>query len=117
MFCDVQWGFILAIIFIQVRTSAHDWIAQFNSSLPKEEKESEENEEVEPGGGDHDVKKSVEVTGQWNKTISDHSVFIWRLSYSCDYWNLWVSISAQIWGSEKADRTLYYLFALNNGGC
>ena len=60
MFCDVQWGFILAIIFIQVRTSAHDWIAQFNSSLPKEEKESEENEEVEPGGGDHDVKKSVE---------------------------------------------------------
>ncbi|XP_040538633.1 protein FAM114A2 [Gallus gallus] len=45
---------------IMVRTSAHDWIAQFNSSLPKEEKESEENEEVEPGGGDHDVKKSVE---------------------------------------------------------
>uniref|UniRef100_A0A8C2T5H1 Family with sequence similarity 114 member A2 n=1 Tax=Coturnix japonica TaxID=93934 RepID=A0A8C2T5H1_COTJA len=45
---------------IMVRTSAHDWIAQFNSSLPKEEKESEENQEVEPGGGDHDVKKSVE---------------------------------------------------------
>ncbi|OXB76154.1 UNVERIFIED_CONTAM: hypothetical protein H355_016732 [Colinus virginianus] len=45
---------------IMVRTSAHEWIAQFNSSLPKEEKESEENQEVEPGEGDHDVKKSVE---------------------------------------------------------
>ncbi|XP_065590737.1 protein FAM114A2 [Cyrtonyx montezumae] len=45
---------------IMVRTSAHEWIAQFNSSLPKEEKESEENQEVEPGDGDHDVKKSVE---------------------------------------------------------
>ncbi|NXJ13288.1 F1142 protein, partial [Odontophorus gujanensis] len=45
---------------IMVRTSAHEWIAQFNSSLPREEKESEENQEVEPGDGDHDVKKSVE---------------------------------------------------------
>lgn len=76
MFCGVQWGFILVIIIIQVRKSAHEWIAQFNSSLPKEEKESEENQEVEPGGGDHDVKKSVEVTDPWNKTISDHSVYL-----------------------------------------
>ncbi|XP_010717466.1 protein FAM114A2 [Meleagris gallopavo] len=45
---------------IMVRTSAHEWIAQFNRSLPKEEKESEENQEVERGGGDHDIKKSVE---------------------------------------------------------
>ncbi|POI28847.1 hypothetical protein CIB84_007402 [Bambusicola thoracicus] len=73
----IMWGFILVIIFIQVRTSARDWIAQFNSSLPKEEKGSEENQEVEPGGVDHDVKKSVEVTDQWNKTVSDHNVFIW----------------------------------------
>ncbi|KAM8994177.1 protein FAM114A2 isoform 3-T3 [Ara ararauna] len=45
---------------ITVRTSAHEWIAQFNSSLPKEEKESEENQEVESRDGDHDAKKSVE---------------------------------------------------------
>ncbi|KAM6116278.1 protein FAM114A2 isoform 2-T2 [Pterocles gutturalis] len=45
---------------ITVRTSAHEWIARFNSSLPKEEKESEGNQEVESGGGDHDAKKSVE---------------------------------------------------------
>ncbi|NXE01199.1 F1142 protein, partial [Chaetorhynchus papuensis] len=41
---------------ITVRTSAHEWIAQFNSSLSKEEKESEENQEVES----RDAKKSVE---------------------------------------------------------
>uniref|UniRef100_A0A8C3LTP3 Family with sequence similarity 114 member A2 n=1 Tax=Chrysolophus pictus TaxID=9089 RepID=A0A8C3LTP3_CHRPC len=45
---------------IMVRRSAHERIAQFNSSLPKEEKGSEENQEVEPGGGDHDVKNSIE---------------------------------------------------------
>ncbi|XP_061199947.1 protein FAM114A2 [Neopsephotus bourkii] len=45
---------------ITVRTSAHEWIAQFNSSLPKEEKESEENQEVESRDGDHDARKSVE---------------------------------------------------------
>ncbi|XP_035415459.1 protein FAM114A2 [Cygnus atratus] len=45
---------------IMVRTSAHEWIAQFNSSLPKEEKESEDDQEVEAGDGDHDAKKSVE---------------------------------------------------------
>ncbi|XP_064885801.1 protein FAM114A2 isoform X2 [Columba livia] len=45
---------------IMVRTSAHEWIAQFNSNLPKEEKESEENQEVKSGDGDHDAKKSVE---------------------------------------------------------
>ncbi|NXL03410.1 F1142 protein, partial [Mesembrinibis cayennensis] len=45
---------------IRVRTSAHEWIARFNSSLPKEEKESEENQEVESRDGDHDAKKSVE---------------------------------------------------------
>ncbi|KFV48929.1 Protein FAM114A2 [Gavia stellata] len=45
---------------IMVRTSAHEWIAQFNSSLSKEEKESEENQEVESRHGDHDAKKSVE---------------------------------------------------------
>ncbi|XP_035746822.1 protein FAM114A2 isoform X3 [Egretta garzetta] len=45
---------------IMVRTSAHEWIAQFNSSLPKEEKESEANQEVESRDGDHDAKKSVE---------------------------------------------------------
>ncbi|NXH29277.1 F1142 protein, partial [Myiagra hebetior] len=39
---------------ITVRTSAHEWIAQFNSSLSKEGKESEENQEVESS------KKSVE---------------------------------------------------------
>ncbi|NXH16826.1 F1142 protein, partial [Bucco capensis] len=45
---------------IMVRTSAHEWIAQLNSSsLLKEEKESEENQE-ESRGGDHDAKKSVE---------------------------------------------------------
>ncbi|NXD76337.1 F1142 protein, partial [Halcyon senegalensis] len=44
---------------IMVRTSAHEWIARFNSSLPKEE-ESEENQEVESRDGDHDAKKSVE---------------------------------------------------------
>ncbi|NXP79697.1 F1142 protein, partial [Ramphastos sulfuratus] len=41
-------------------TSAHEWIAQFNSSLPKEEKEGEENQEVESRDADHDAKKSVE---------------------------------------------------------
>lgn len=47
-----------------MRTSAHEWIARFNSSLPKEEKENEENqEEVESRDGDQDAKKSVEVTG------------------------------------------------------
>ncbi|XP_033373670.1 protein FAM114A2 isoform X1 [Parus major] len=45
---------------ITVRTSAHEWIARFNSSLPKEEKESEENQEVESRDGDQDAKKSVE---------------------------------------------------------
>ncbi|XP_055667931.1 protein FAM114A2 isoform X1 [Falco peregrinus] len=45
---------------IMVRTSAHEWIARFNSSLPKEEKESEENQEVESRDGDHDAKISVE---------------------------------------------------------
>ncbi|NXA91129.1 F1142 protein, partial [Melanocharis versteri] len=45
---------------ITVRASAHEWIAQFNSSLPKEEKESEENQEVESRDGDPDTKKSVE---------------------------------------------------------
>ncbi|KAI1234152.1 hypothetical protein IHE44_0003868 [Lamprotornis superbus] len=45
---------------ITVRTSAHEWIARLNSSLPKEEKESEENQEVEPRDGDQDAKKSVE---------------------------------------------------------
>ncbi|NXS92053.1 F1142 protein, partial [Jacana jacana] len=45
---------------IRVRTSAHEWIAQFNRSLPKEEKENEENQEVKSGDGDHDAKKSVE---------------------------------------------------------
>ncbi|NWW76120.1 F1142 protein, partial [Climacteris rufus] len=45
---------------ITVRTSAHEWIAQFNSSLPKEEKESEENQEVESRDDDQDAKKSVE---------------------------------------------------------
>lgn len=45
-----------------MRTSAHEWIAQFNSSLPEEEKESEENQEVESRDGDHDAKKTVEVT-------------------------------------------------------
>uniref|UniRef100_A0A8C0B0E6 Family with sequence similarity 114 member A2 n=1 Tax=Buteo japonicus TaxID=224669 RepID=A0A8C0B0E6_9AVES len=45
---------------IMVRTSAHEWIAQFNSSLPEEEKESEENQEVESRDGDHDAKKTVE---------------------------------------------------------
>ncbi|NWW22163.1 F1142 protein, partial [Falcunculus frontatus] len=43
---------------ITVRTSAHEWIAQFNSSLSKEE--SEENQEVESRDGDQDAKKSVE---------------------------------------------------------
>ncbi|NWT37283.1 F1142 protein, partial [Chroicocephalus maculipennis] len=45
---------------IMVRTSAHEWIARFNSSLPKEEKGSEENQEVESGDGDRDAKNSVE---------------------------------------------------------
>ncbi|XP_051649449.1 protein FAM114A2 isoform X2 [Manacus candei] len=45
---------------IMVRTSAHEWIAQFNSSLPKEEKENEENQETEPRDDDRDAKKSVE---------------------------------------------------------
>ncbi|NWI58727.1 F1142 protein, partial [Calyptomena viridis] len=45
---------------IMVRTSAHDWIAQFNNSLPKEEKESEENQAAESSDGDQDAKKSVE---------------------------------------------------------
>ncbi|NXP27533.1 F1142 protein, partial [Scytalopus superciliaris] len=45
---------------IMVRTSAHEWIARFNSSLPKEEKEIEENQEVESRDGDQDAKKSVE---------------------------------------------------------
>ncbi|XP_062443423.1 protein FAM114A2 [Rhea pennata] len=44
---------------IVVRTSAHEWIAQFNIALSKEEEESEENQ-AESGDGDHDVKKSVE---------------------------------------------------------
>ncbi|KAF1551621.1 hypothetical protein FQV10_0015944, partial [Eudyptes schlegeli] len=45
---------------ILVRTSAHEWITRFNSSLPKEEEEGEENQEVESRDGDHDAKKSVE---------------------------------------------------------
>ncbi|XP_074740171.1 protein FAM114A2 isoform X1 [Strix uralensis] len=45
---------------IMVRTSAHEWIARFSSSLPKEEEESEENQQVESRDGDHDAKKSVE---------------------------------------------------------
>ncbi|XP_063204786.1 protein FAM114A2 [Chroicocephalus ridibundus] len=45
---------------IMVRTSAHEWIARFNSSLPKEEKGSEENQEVESGDGGRDAKNSVE---------------------------------------------------------
>ncbi|KFV95662.1 Protein FAM114A2 [Eurypyga helias] len=43
-----------------VRTSAHEWIARFNSSLPKEEEESEEYQEVESSDGDHGAKRSVE---------------------------------------------------------
>ncbi|NXD02412.1 F1142 protein, partial [Certhia familiaris] len=43
---------------ITVRTSAHEWIAQFNSSLPKEGEESEENQESRDDG--QDAKKSVE---------------------------------------------------------
>lgn len=59
---QILWHFLL-----QVRTSAHEWIAQFKSSLPKEEKESEEkeseeNQEVGSRDGDQDAKKSVEVT-------------------------------------------------------
>ncbi|NXL79219.1 F1142 protein, partial [Leptocoma aspasia] len=46
---------------ITVRTSAHEWIARFNSSLPKEEKENEENQqEEECRDDDQDAKKSVE---------------------------------------------------------
>ncbi|NXA09895.1 F1142 protein, partial [Sapayoa aenigma] len=45
---------------VMVRTSAHEWIARFNSSLPKEEKESQENQEVESRHGDQDAKTSVE---------------------------------------------------------
>ncbi|KFO69971.1 Protein FAM114A2 [Cuculus canorus] len=45
---------------IMVRTSACDWITRFNSSLPKEENESEEKREVESKGGDGDAKESVE---------------------------------------------------------
>ncbi|NWS94965.1 F1142 protein, partial [Mionectes macconnelli] len=45
---------------ITVRTSAHEWIAQFNSSLPKEEKEDKENQETEPKDDDQDATKSVE---------------------------------------------------------
>ncbi|XP_061859092.1 protein FAM114A2 isoform X1 [Colius striatus] len=45
---------------IRVRTSAHEWITQFNSSLPKEQKESEGNQEAGSRDGDHDAKKSVE---------------------------------------------------------
>ncbi|XP_071615433.1 protein FAM114A2 [Heliangelus exortis] len=45
---------------IMVRKSAYEWIAQFNSSLPKEEKESEGNQDVESRDGDHHAKKSVE---------------------------------------------------------
>uniref|UniRef100_A0A8D0EZ33 Family with sequence similarity 114 member A2 n=1 Tax=Strix occidentalis caurina TaxID=311401 RepID=A0A8D0EZ33_STROC len=45
---------------ISSKTSAHEWIAQFSSSLPKEEEESEENQQVESRDGDHDAKKSVE---------------------------------------------------------
>ncbi|KFV14974.1 Protein FAM114A2 [Tauraco erythrolophus] len=46
---------------IMVRTSAQEWIARFNSSLPKEEKESEENQEAESGDGDHDAKTVEDV--------------------------------------------------------
>ncbi|NWI97893.1 F1142 protein, partial [Pitta sordida] len=45
---------------IMVRTSAHEWIARFNSGLPKEDKESEENQEVESRDGDQDAETSVE---------------------------------------------------------
>ncbi|KAM9373382.1 protein FAM114A2 isoform 1-T2 [Phaethornis superciliosus] len=45
---------------IMVRKSAYEWIAQFNSSLPKEEKESEGNQDVESRDGDHHATKSVE---------------------------------------------------------
>ncbi|XP_025922407.1 protein FAM114A2 isoform X2 [Apteryx rowi] len=44
---------------IMVRTSAREWIAQFNIDLSKEEDESEENQ-AESRDGDHDAKKSVE---------------------------------------------------------
>uniref|UniRef100_A0A8C4J8W5 Family with sequence similarity 114 member A2 n=1 Tax=Dromaius novaehollandiae TaxID=8790 RepID=A0A8C4J8W5_DRONO len=44
---------------IMVRTSAREWIAQFNIDLSKEEEESEENR-AESRDGDHDAKKSVE---------------------------------------------------------
>ncbi|NXY83734.1 F1142 protein, partial [Alcedo cyanopectus] len=44
---------------IMVRTSAHKWIARFNSCLPKGE-EIEENQEVKSRDGDHDAKKSIE---------------------------------------------------------
>ncbi|NXY41715.1 F1142 protein, partial [Ceuthmochares aereus] len=45
---------------IMVQRSAHEWIARFNSSLPKEKNESEENQEVESRDGDHNVGESVE---------------------------------------------------------
>ncbi|XP_069725513.1 protein FAM114A2 isoform X2 [Phaenicophaeus curvirostris] len=45
---------------IMVQRSAHEWIARFNSSLPKEENESEENREVESRDGDRDAGESVE---------------------------------------------------------
>nr|XP_009683947.1 PREDICTED: protein FAM114A2 isoform X1 [Struthio camelus australis] len=44
---------------IMVRTSAHEWLAQFNTDLSKEEEESRENQ-VESRDGDHNAKKSVE---------------------------------------------------------
>uniref|UniRef100_A0A8C6Z4E0 Family with sequence similarity 114 member A2 n=1 Tax=Nothoprocta perdicaria TaxID=30464 RepID=A0A8C6Z4E0_NOTPE len=43
---------------ITVRTSAHEWIAQFNVDLSKKE-ESEENQ-AESSDGEHAVKKSIE---------------------------------------------------------
>ncbi|NWJ10107.1 F1142 protein, partial [Crypturellus undulatus] len=43
---------------IMVRSSAHEWIAQFNMDLSKKE-ESEENQ-AEPRDGEHDAKKSIE---------------------------------------------------------
>ncbi|NWX95432.1 F1142 protein, partial [Nothoprocta ornata] len=44
---------------ITVRTSAHEWIAQFNVNLSKKEEESEENQ-AESSDSEHAVKKSIE---------------------------------------------------------
>ncbi|KGL79807.1 Protein FAM114A2 [Tinamus guttatus] len=43
---------------IMVRTSAHEWIAQFNMDLSK--KEDSEESQAEPRDGEHDAEKSIE---------------------------------------------------------